>query len=78
MEDVIRSLKGRVEDGSGSDSEDEEDQDQTEGIKDDEAVDEKRVKLQQAECFEDPIDILCVYQFSFRWSYCRIFGLFLQ
>jgi len=54
MEDVIKSLKGRVEDGSGSDSGDEEDQDQTEGIKNEEAVDEKRVNLQQAEGPEEP------------------------
>lgn len=54
MEDVIKSLKGRVEDGSGSDSGDEEDQDQTEGIKSEEAVDEKRVNLQQAEGPEEP------------------------
>ena len=45
MEDVIRSLKGRVEDGSGSDGGDEEDQDQSEGINIDEAVDEKCVNM---------------------------------
>lgn len=54
MEDVIRSLKGRVEDGSGSDGGDEEDQDQSEGIKIDEAVDEKCVNMQQAEGPEKP------------------------
>ena len=58
MEDVIGSLKGRVEDGSGSDSGDEEDQDQTEGIKNDEAVDENRVKLKQVEGPEEPKVVL--------------------
>jgi len=41
MEDVIRSLKGRVEDGSRSDGGDEEDQDQSKGLEVEEAVDTK-------------------------------------
>lgn len=54
MEDVIRSIKGKLEDGSGSDDGDEEDQDPSEGIKIDESVDEKCVKLQQTELPEEP------------------------
>lgn len=54
MQDVIRSLKGRVEDGSESDGSDEEDRDHSEGIKVDETVDEKCVKLQQETGTQEP------------------------